>query len=133
MDAIARATEDLRLAESTLGREHPDVAISLNNLALLYHTLGSYAEAGQLYSRSLAIREKVLGPDHPDVAQSLNNLAGLCHGGSVPGQVGDFVASAERSGGAGRGTGPGQRTGWRSHLSLPSRPGVRQPNDHRPG
>jgi CHAT domain-containing protein/tetratricopeptide (TPR) repeat protein len=51
------------------------VALSLNNLAALYHATGRYAEAEPLYKRALAIREKALGPDHPHVAQSLNNLA----------------------------------------------------------
>ena len=44
-----------------LGPEHPDVAQSLNNLAVLYHTQSKYAEAEPLYERSLAIKEKALG------------------------------------------------------------------------
>ncbi|MFV9692032.1 MAG: tetratricopeptide repeat protein [Desulfobacteria bacterium] len=67
----------LMINEKALGRDHPDVAISLNNLALLYDAQGKYSEAEPSHKRSLAIREKVLGPDHPDVATSLNNLAGL--------------------------------------------------------
>ena len=63
--------------EETLGKDHPDVATTLNNLAELYRTLGKYTEDEPLYQRSLAIREKALGKDHPDVAQSLNNLAYL--------------------------------------------------------
>ena len=59
------------------GPDHPDVATSLNNLAVLYDDQGRYADAEPLYKRSLAIREKALGPDHPDVATSLNNLAEL--------------------------------------------------------
>ena len=50
---------------------------SLNNLAMLYDSLGDYAKAEPLYKRALAIREKALGPEHPDVATSLNNLATL--------------------------------------------------------
>ena len=53
------------------------VPASLNNLAMLYHARGQYAEAAPLLARALAIREKVLGPNHPDVAQSLNNLGEL--------------------------------------------------------
>ena len=67
----------LEIREKQLGRDHPDVATSLNNLAALYQAMGRYAEAEPLYRRSLAIREKQLGPDHPDVATSLNNLAAL--------------------------------------------------------
>ena len=56
-------------------KDHPAVAKSLNNLALLYQVQGKYAEAEPLYKRSLKIREKALGKEHPVVAHSLNNLA----------------------------------------------------------
>jgi CHAT domain-containing protein len=65
----------LAITEKALGRDHPNVAAALNNLALLYVGQGRYAEAEPLYHRSVAIGEKALGPDHPDVATSLNNLA----------------------------------------------------------
>ncbi|MGB7378739.1 MAG: CHAT domain-containing tetratricopeptide repeat protein, partial [Rivularia sp. (in: cyanobacteria)] len=60
-----------------LGKEHPDVATSLNNLAALYYSQGNYTKAEPLYERALAIDEKVQGKEHPDVATSLNNLAQL--------------------------------------------------------
>jgi CHAT domain-containing protein/Flp pilus assembly protein TadD len=63
--------------EKALGRDHPGIGLSLNNLAGLYVRQGRCADAEPLYQRSLAIREKALGRDHPDVAQSLNNLAEL--------------------------------------------------------
>ena len=78
-DAEEPLTQALALREQALGPEHPDVATSLNNLAVLYHAQGQYAKAEPLYQRALAIREKALGPEHPDVATSLNNLAGLYH------------------------------------------------------
>ena len=74
-DAIALATQSLRIRENTLGPEHPDLTPSLNNLAELYRNQGRYAEAEPLYKRCLAIREKALGAEHPDVAETLNNLA----------------------------------------------------------
>ena len=58
----------LAISEKALGPEHPDVATSLNNLALLYQAQGRYAEAEPLHKRALAISEKALGPEHPDVA-----------------------------------------------------------------
>ena len=67
----------LAINEKQLGPEHPDVAISLNNLAGLFHAQGKYAEAEPLYRRALAINEKQLGPEHPSIATSLNNLAEL--------------------------------------------------------
>lgn len=50
---------------------------SLNNLALLYHAQGNYAEAEPLYKRSLAIVENALGPEHPNVATALENYSEL--------------------------------------------------------
>lgn len=74
-DAIPIAKKALSLRENALGPEHPDIAISLNNLAVLYQNQELYAEAETLHKRSVAIKEKALGPEHPDVAVSLNNLA----------------------------------------------------------
>jgi tetratricopeptide (TPR) repeat protein len=67
----------LKIRESQLRVDHPDVATSLNNLAYLYDLQGKYSEAEPLYLRSIEIWERQLGADHPDVATSLNNLAGL--------------------------------------------------------
>lgn len=75
--AVVVAKKALQVAEQAVGPDHPSVAASLNNLALLYDTQGQYAQAEPLYKRSLAIREKALGPNHPDVAVSLENLAVL--------------------------------------------------------
>ena len=56
---------------------HPDYAVSLNNLAWLYACQGDYARAEPLYRQSLEISKKALGENHPDYAASLNNLAEL--------------------------------------------------------
>ena len=58
-----------------LGPDHPEVALSLNYLALVHWHAGRDGEAELLHGRALAIRERALGPEHPDVASSLNNLA----------------------------------------------------------
>jgi tetratricopeptide (TPR) repeat protein len=78
-EAVPLAQRVLAIREKALGADHPDVAASLNNLALLYANQGRYADAEPLYKPALAIREKALGPNHPDIAQSLNNLALLYH------------------------------------------------------
>src|SRR4051812_42749467 len=59
--------EVLARAEREHGPDHPDVATSLSNLAILYRHQGRYAEAEPLHGRALAIREEALGPDRPDV------------------------------------------------------------------
>jgi CHAT domain-containing protein/tetratricopeptide (TPR) repeat protein len=69
----------LAVYERALGPDHPDVAVALNNLALLYDAQGRHAETEPLYKRALVIKEKALGTDHPKVALALNNLALLYH------------------------------------------------------
>ena len=76
-EAILLAQRSLVIMEKELGPDHPDVALSLSNLAVLYNHMGDYAKAEPLNKRSLAIYEKALGPDHPDVALSLSNLAAV--------------------------------------------------------
>ena len=65
----------LAIRENVLGADHPDTAISLNDLAELYDDLGKYEKAELLYQRALAIRERVLVAEDIAIAQSLNNLA----------------------------------------------------------
>jgi tetratricopeptide (TPR) repeat protein len=67
----------LAIREKVLGPEHPDTAMSLNNLASLLYEQGDLAGARPLYERALAIRQKVLGSDHARTASSLDNLASL--------------------------------------------------------
>jgi tetratricopeptide (TPR) repeat protein len=59
------------------GEQDPRLATSLNNLGLLYHAQGKYAQAEPLHHRALATYRKALGLEHPYVATSLDNLAGL--------------------------------------------------------
>ena len=65
----------LAISEKALGKDHPDVATSLNNLAKLYFKQGEYEQALPMYVRSLAICEKALGKNHPDVGIILDNYA----------------------------------------------------------
>ena len=75
--AIEQCQRALAIREKALGPEHPDVATSLNNLAMLIYSRGDYAKSEPLFQRALAIDEKALGPEHPDLATDLNNLAEL--------------------------------------------------------
>jgi CHAT domain-containing protein/tetratricopeptide (TPR) repeat protein len=76
-EAIPLAERSLSILEQALGANHPFVAESLNNLAVLYRAQGNYAQSEPLYQRSLSIYEQALGANHPAVATSLNNLAEL--------------------------------------------------------
>ena len=64
-EAVPLAQRAVELAEKQFGPEHPEMATSLNELALLYHAQGRYAEAEPLLKRSFAIDGK-FGPDRPN-------------------------------------------------------------------
>ncbi len=65
----------LEIDEASLGKDHPDVARDLNNLAALYQDTNRLKEAEPLMQRALKIDEAFFGKDHPNVAIRLNNLA----------------------------------------------------------
>ena len=94
--AVVVAKKALEVAQNNVGPDHPSVAVSLNNLALLYDTQGQYAQAEPLYKRSLAITEKALGSDHPDVAMRLENLAALYRATKREAQASELEKRAER-------------------------------------
>jgi len=73
------AERAMSIKEKALGPDHPEVARSLDNLAILLQATRDYAGARPLFERALAIQEKALGPEHPDVAQSLTSLANLLY------------------------------------------------------
>jgi tetratricopeptide (TPR) repeat protein len=67
----------LAIDEASLGKDHPNFARDLNNLAGLLQDTNRLGEAEPLMRRALAIDEASLGKDHPTVAIRLNNLAQL--------------------------------------------------------
>ncbi|CAM9452771.1 unnamed protein product, partial [Hapterophycus canaliculatus] len=67
-EAVPLCERAIIIWETALGREHPDVAVGLNNLAELLCEQGKHTEAKPLFERSQKIKEKVLGPEHPSLA-----------------------------------------------------------------
>ena len=67
----------LRIREKILGEEHPNIAASYNNLAVVYQSQGEYKKAEELYEKSLRIKKRILGKEHPKIAVSYHSLAGV--------------------------------------------------------
>ena len=67
----------LQITETTMGADHPQVALVLNNLADLYRGQNRCDEAEALYQKALKISEKKLGPEHPQVGLILEGYAHL--------------------------------------------------------
>ena len=65
----------MALRKRILEEEEPDIAYSIDNLALLYQEGERYDKAEPLFLQSLALRRKHLEEDHPDITYSLDNLA----------------------------------------------------------
>jgi tetratricopeptide (TPR) repeat protein len=82
------------LKAERFGREDPRVALSLSNLAQLFHSQGRYVDAEPLYHRALTIYEKAHGSEHADVAATLNNL-GVLH--RMHGQFADAEPLLQRA------------------------------------
>jgi Protein of unknown function (DUF2914)/Tetratricopeptide repeat len=70
--------EAAALQETQLGSFHPDLANTLNNLAVVYERADSPAEAELCYRRAYAIATTAHTPDHPLVVTSRKNLEDFC-------------------------------------------------------
>ena len=53
------------------------MAISLNNLAMVYFYLKKYEEALPLWQRAIIITEKALGAEHPNINE-FKNCVTIC-------------------------------------------------------
>jgi tetratricopeptide (TPR) repeat protein len=73
--SIAIAESLLADQERVLGRDHPDILATRNNLANAYRDAGRTAEAITLHEQNLTDRERALGRDHPETLRARNNVA----------------------------------------------------------
>ena len=74
----------LGLKERALGRDHPDVAISEENLAISLQDSGRLDEALLHMDRAIAILTSGLGAGHPELAVALSNRGELLNQLSRP-------------------------------------------------
>src|SRR5262245_30315912 len=86
LDGQRKFTEDedlyhqaLRTYRRVYVASHAEIAVVLNNLAVLCQTTGRTKRAEAYYRTSLAMKREELGASHPGVAVTLNNL-GMLHG-----------------------------------------------------
>ncbi|CAG0961345.1 hypothetical protein METP3_00846 [Methanosarcinales archaeon] len=69
--------QTLNIRKKILVKDHPDLAVTYNDFAGLYHTQGKYKKAEEFYNNALNIRKKILVNDHPDLAVTYNDFAEL--------------------------------------------------------
>lgn len=76
--------ESLRIKESSLGKDHPNLAPTLDGLAQIVFRNGDRAEAERLSRRAVSIERATHGDLHPNVGQALLTLAFLQHAAEHP-------------------------------------------------
>jgi tetratricopeptide (TPR) repeat protein len=67
----------LSITQSRFGSNHPYVAASLSNLAVLHQDQGRYSEAEPLLKQALEILKRLLGADYPQMATNMTNWVTL--------------------------------------------------------
>src|SRR5262245_4144239 len=81
-DRLLRAAAGVQEAE--LGPVDPDLAYTLNNLAVVAERAGRLDEAETFYRRATAIATAALPPDDPMVLISRKNMEDFCQAHGVP-------------------------------------------------
>ena len=74
-EAEALFLRGLEILEARRGKNHPEVATALGNLAQVNYIRGDLAKAEARCLRALAIDEEKLGKDHPAVGRDLFSLS----------------------------------------------------------
>jgi hypothetical protein len=87
-DDLASADQLLRdaarIQEAELGPLHPDLANTLNNLAIVAEKTGRLDDAETFYRRAVAIASASLPVDDPMIAASRKNLEDFCRAHGLP-------------------------------------------------
>ncbi|HET6148975.1 MAG TPA: serine/threonine-protein kinase [Polyangia bacterium] len=73
--AAAQMSSALRIKERILGKDHPDVAFTLANLADTLNAIGRSKEALELSNRGVEILSRTFGVNHPRLLAQLTNRA----------------------------------------------------------
>jgi CHAT domain-containing protein/tetratricopeptide (TPR) repeat protein len=73
--ALSTLQMALTMQEKVLPPKNPAIATTLNNLAGHFSRRGNWAEAQEMYRKSLAITDAAFGKDNPDSCNRLESLA----------------------------------------------------------
>ena len=72
--AAQHTQESLTRMQAVLGQNHPEVAMTQNNLGAILSASGKQDPAIRIYKQALATMKKTLGEDHPNLALPLHGL-----------------------------------------------------------
>ena len=74
-EALAIHQKSLDIKLNVFGPDHPDIAVTYNNIGVVYLQQAKYPEALNMYQKSLNIDIKVHSCNHPCVADTLYKIA----------------------------------------------------------
>jgi hypothetical protein len=95
--ANALLQEAARIQESELGPLHPELANTVNNLAVVAEMDRRLPDAEACYRRAFAIASQSLPPDDPIIASSRKNLEDFCREHGLPVDRPTVVLSSQSS------------------------------------
>src|SRR5262245_36204660 len=95
--ADALLQDAARIQEAELGPLHPELANTVNNLAIVAEMEGRLNDAEVCYRKAVAIATASLPPDDPMVASSRKNLEDFCREHALPFDSSAAVPPVERS------------------------------------
>ncbi|RUM44313.1 MAG: hypothetical protein DSY46_05935, partial [Hydrogenimonas sp.] len=75
--ALEHLNRALQIRLATLGKNHPDTAVSYNNIGLVWDSKGEYNKALEFDNQALQIYLATLGKNHPSTASSYNNIGAV--------------------------------------------------------
>ena len=67
--------KSLKIKIKQLGRDHPNVATTQDNIGCVLEAQGKLSEALDMHSKALKTRVAALGHEHPVAADTLYNIA----------------------------------------------------------
>jgi tetratricopeptide (TPR) repeat protein len=65
--ALSSQEKVLEIRQQSLPPNHPDLAMSYNNIGAVYDNMGEYSKAQSFYKRAMDIGEKLLPLNHPEL------------------------------------------------------------------
>ncbi|CAF0895713.1 unnamed protein product [Adineta steineri] len=83
-EALTFYEQSLAIYQKKFPSNHPDLAISHNNIGLVHVAMGDYPKALSYYEKALEIKQQSLPSNHPSLASSYNNI------GMVHDEMGDY-------------------------------------------
>ncbi|NNF33329.1 MAG: tetratricopeptide repeat protein, partial [Saprospiraceae bacterium] len=72
--ALVNFQKSCKIGEGILDSKHYDLAITYDNIGVLYRYLGEYEKGLEYQNKSLTLQEDILDPKHPQIAITCGNI-----------------------------------------------------------